>query len=126
MRTILLIGLGGFLGTVCRYFATSFFSKFLPSIFPHGTFIVNILGCFLIGIIYGVTEHYNWLSPQWRIFLTIGFCGGFTTFSSFAHENFTLLQKSEYFIFTLYSVSSFALGLLAVFAGLSLIKYFSN
>lgn len=126
MKNIFIIGIGGFLGTITRYLSASLLTKWLPSVFPHGTFWVNILGCFLIGIIYGATEHYNWLSPQWRLFLTIGFCGGFTTFSSFAHENITMLQKSEYFIFALYSISSFALGLLAVFAGISLIKYIAG
>lgn len=121
-RILILTGAGGLLGSICRYLAASFFTKAFPSAFPYGTFIVNISGCFLIGIFYGISERYTWLTPAWRIFLTTGFCGGYTTFSSFAFENVKLLQASAYLTLALYSLGSFALGLLAAFGGLLLTK----
>ncbi len=121
-KTLLLVGIGGFLGSISRYLAASFFTRVFPSPFPYGTFIVNISGCLLIGIFYGLSEHYEWLTPEWRIFLVTGFCAGYTTFSSFAYENINLLQTSEYLTFSLYSIASFVLGLLAVLGGLLLTK----
>lgn len=121
-RTVILIGIGGFIGSISRYLVASFFTRVFPSSFPYGTFIVNISGCLLIGIFYGISERCDWFTPEWRIFLTTGFCGGFTTFSSFAYENISLLQASGYITFTVYSIASFALGLLAVVGGISLIR----
>lgn len=119
-RILLLISIGGLLGRACCYVATTFFTKALPSTFPYGTFFVNISGCLLIGVFYGLSGRYEWLTPEWRTFLTTGFCGGYTTFSSFAYENITLLQTEQYFTFAAYSIASFALGLLAVLGGLLL------
>lgn len=121
-RTIILVGIGGFFGSVCRYLVASLFVKTFSSPFPYGTFIVNILGCLLIGIFYGLSKNYNWFNPALAILLATGFCGGFTTFSSFAYENLTLLQAGSYLTFAIYSTLSFVLGLLAAFGGLTLIK----
>lgn len=121
-RVLLIVGVGGFLGSIARYLVALVFAKTLISPFPLGTFIVNVFGCFLIGLFYGLSENYGWFTPQWRLFLATGFCGGFTTFSSFAYENLQLLQKEEYWTFGAYSVLSFVLGLLGAFAGVFLIK----
>ncbi|MEK7855013.1 MAG: fluoride efflux transporter CrcB [Acidobacteriota bacterium] len=86
--------------------------------FPFGTFAVNILGCLLIGMVFGLSQRHEWLSPELRMFLTVGFCGGFTTFSAFAYENIILLQEKDYLTFALYSVLSFAVCLLVTLAGL--------
>jgi len=121
-RIFLLVGLGGFLGSIARYGMSLGFSRILPLNFPYGTFTVNILGCLLIGIFFGWSEKHNWMNDEWRIFLTIGFCGGFTTFSSFAYENISMLNNQNYIGFFLYSAGSFLLGLLAVWGGLALTK----
>jgi CrcB protein len=87
-----------------------------------GTFLVNISGCLLIGIFYALSEKGNLLTPEWRLFLTTGFCGGFTTFSSFAYENVNLLRNSDFLYFGLYILSSVVLGIAGVYLGIFLIK----
>jgi len=121
-RIFLLIGAGGFIGSIARYLTASWLTKLFPSAFPYGTFAVNIIGCLAIGIIYGLSERYSWFTPEWRFFLATGLCGGYTTFSAFALENVNLLQSSNYLTFAIYSIGSFALGLLAVFGGILLTK----
>lgn len=121
-RIFLLIAVGGAIGSIARYLITTYFAKFFP--FPFGTFIINISGCLLIGIFYGLSERFNF-TFEWRIFLTTGLCGGFTTFSAFAYENIKLLQTEQYFTFSLYSITSILLSLLAVWGGLSLTKIFT-
>lgn len=121
-RILLLVGLGGSIGSIGRYLAASYFTKIIPAAFPYGTFIVNITGCLAIGIVYGLSERFSWLTPEWRIFLATGICGGYTTFSSFAYENVKLVQEGNYLAFAMYSITSFVLGLLAAFLGLIIIK----
>lgn len=120
-RSIILVGIGGLLGSIVRYLSAAFITKTLSSSFPYGTFAVNIIGCLIIGIIFGLSERFDWL-PEWRLFLATGFCGGFTTFSSFAYENISLLQDKDYLTFAAYSISSFGLGLLATFIGSFIVK----
>lgn len=122
IRLMLLVGTGGFLGTISRFLTSRYFTAYFPSWFPYGTFVVNIVGCFLIGLVYGISEKGNFLSTEWRLFLTVGFCGGFTTFSAFAAENMAMLRDHEIFNFFLYTGSSIFIGLLATFAGIMLIK----
>ena len=123
-RIVIIIGIGGFIGSVARYLTQQLFQKHFPSSFPYGTMWVNIAGCFLIGVIYGLSEKGSILTPEWRLFLATGFCGGFTTFSTFAFENIGLLRDGEYFYAAVYtSVSVFA-GLIAAFLGTSLVKLF--
>jgi len=119
---LILIAIGGLLGSVARYLTVVYMTKFFPHPFPLGTFAVNIIGCFIIGIIYGLSLRFLWLTPEWRLLLATGFCGGFTTFSAFALENIQLLEQSNYGIFAAYSLASFAFGLAAVFIGLSLTR----
>lgn len=121
-KYIILVGIGGAAGSIARYVMSTYFSRQFPSTFPYGTFAVNILGCLVIGVLFGLSERFSWFTGDWRIFLATGFCGGFTTFSSFAAENVQLLQQSNYLSFALYSIASFALGLIAVFMGLWLTK----
>lgn len=120
-RSVILVGIGGLLGSIARYLAASFITKTFPSAFPYGTFGVNITGCLIIGIVFGLSERFDWL-PEWRLFLATGFCGGFTTLSSVAYENIVLLQDKDYLTFASYSILSFVTGLTATFIGLSLTR----
>lgn len=120
-KSLILVAIGGLAGSVARYLAASFVDKMFSSAFPYGTFTVNLVGCLLIGIVVGLSERFDWL-PEWRILLTTGFCGGFTTFSAFAYENILLLQDKDYMTFAAYSFLSFALGLTAILVGLFLAK----
>ncbi|MGC3944376.1 MAG: fluoride efflux transporter CrcB [Chryseolinea sp.] len=122
MKTVVLVGVGGFIGSIARYLTTLYFNKVVPPPFPFGTFVVNIIGCLLIGIFFGASERFNWLNSEWRIFLTTGICGGFTTFSAFAYENVRLLQSENYLTFAMYAAASFVVCLLATFGGIALAK----
>ena len=85
--------------------------------FPWGTFIVNVAGCLLIGILWGITSRFQSLSPAFSLLLIVGFCGGFTTFSTFSREGLTLLQANNFLLFSLYAIGSVVLGILAVTLG---------
>lgn len=116
-RIILLIGAGSFLGGISRFLASRFIQDSVLSAFPFGTFIVNITGCFLIGLIYGISERGNMTDSGLKMFLTVGFCGGFTTFSTFANENVALLRDGNIFQFALYTSLSVFVGILATYLG---------
>ena len=90
--------------------------------FPLGTFLVNIFGCFLIGILYGISEKSNILSSEMRLFLTVGFCGGYTTFSTFAYDNFMMIKDQQFLYFSLYIAGSVLLGFLMVYIGQLIVK----
>jgi CrcB protein len=122
IKTMLLIGTGGFLGSISRFLASRFMQDIFPSAFPFGTFFVNISGCLLIGLIYGFSERSSLLTSGWKMFLAVGFCGGFTTFSTFANENLALLRDGAYFYFSLYTGLSVFLGIAATFFGVLLTK----
>lgn len=120
IRQLILIGFGGFIGSVGRYLLSSTITKAFSNPFPFGTFTVNVLGCLVIGLIYGISERFGWLTQEWRLFLATGVCGGFTTFSAFAYEGFKLIETSQYLTFVGYVILSVVICLLAVFLGVSL------
>jgi CrcB protein len=121
-RHLILVGAGSCFGGICRYLVqTSVHHKF-PSSFPLGTFLVNVSGCLLIGLIYGIAEKGNLMTPDTRIFLATGLCGGYTTYSSFAFENLSLLGNGEWFYFSLYLGLSIILGIAATWLG-TLVRY---
>ena len=121
-RIFLLVGMGGFIGSISRYYSQQIISKSFPSALPYGTLVLNIVGCFLIGIIYALSEKGNILTPEWRIFLATGFCGGFTTFSTFSYESINLINDGEWFNVSLYVAISVIIGFLSTYPGISLIK----
>ncbi|MGK7885846.1 MAG: fluoride efflux transporter CrcB [Crocosphaera sp.] len=119
----LLVFLGGGLGSCCRYLISKIINEQIETIFPWGTLTVNLIGCLIIGIIIGLIEKLP-IHPYWLLFLVTGFCGGFTTFSSFSLENNLLLKNQEYTLLLVYTMISFSWGFAATFLGLILIKRF--
>jgi CrcB protein len=124
-RNLLFIGIGSFIGGICRYLIQLFVQNNYPSSIPWGTLIVNITGCFVIGVIYELSGKGNLLSPEMRLFLATGICGGFTTFSSFAFENVSMMLEGQFFYPLLYVLMSIAIGFGAVHAGIVFIKLIS-
>ena len=123
MKLVLLIGLGGFIGAISRYLLSLLIQNKFFSTFPYGTLGVNILGCFLIGIVYALSDRGN-VTQEWRLFLATGVLGGFTTFSSFSNETVGMLRDSQYGNALLYVGLSLFIGLLATIGGIFLIKSF--
>jgi CrcB protein len=125
MYNVLLAGLGGMIGSILRYLLNTAVYHWLdyPS-FPYGTFIVNIAGCLVIGILGGLAEFREAFTPELRVFVFIGLLGGFTTFSSFGLETFNLLRDGQ----MLYAISNVVLqvvlGLSAVWLGFSAARLF--
>lgn len=122
IKQILFVGFGGFIGSVARYILSGTINKWFPTSFPLGTFIVNVAGCLLIGIVYGVANRLGWMTHKWMLFLATGICGGFTTFSAFAYEGFRLIETSAYWTFAGYTLLTVIVCLFAVFLGIGLSK----
>jgi len=122
IKNLLLVGLGGGIGSIARYLCQKWFNENYPHPFPWGTFVINLIGCFLIGVFYAATEKSTVLSPQTRLLLIAGFCGGFTTFSTFAFENMNLLRSGDLLYFSVYIIASVVLGIAGVFAGIAITK----
>lgn len=121
-KTLLLVGLGGGIGSICRYLTGLYVHKYLPTIFPWGTFLINVIGCFLIGLMMGLFDRGHWTDPDLKFLLVVGICGGFTTFSAFSMENINLLQNHQVLYAFIYIISSVVLGLMATGAGFFMIK----
>ena len=121
LQSILAVGIGGFFGSIFRYLISYYINISTHSTFPFGTLIVNIVGSFLIGIIIAAALEGD-LNKSMRLLLATGFCGGFTTFSSFSYEFFSLLQHEQTGYAFLYAIASFILGLAFVWLGFYLIK----
>jgi fluoride exporter len=113
---LLLIAAGGAGGSVLRYLLQEVLNE---RRFPFGTLAVNILGCFLIGVLWALTSN-NVLREQGRLLLATGFCGGFTTLSAFSYEGNRLLADGKIFVFFLYTSASVVAGLLATYGGYKL------
>ena len=122
MRLLLIIGIGGFIGSVLRYLISLSIQNKILSVFPFGTLGVNIIGCLVIGIIFGLSERTS-LSSEWRLFLATGICGGFTTFSAFSIETFGMLREGQLMHAFTYICASVILGLIATFIGISIFRF---
>lgn len=114
------MGLGGAIGSMARYLCQKWFTGHYPGSFPWGTFTVNVTGCFLIGLFWGLTFKSFISNEHWKLFLMTGLCGGFTTFSSFTLEGMGLLREQKTGLFFTYMAGSILLGLLATYAGMKL------
>ena len=121
MKSFLLVFLGGGLGSSLRYLVSSAINHY-SKVLPFGTFTVNMLGCLLIGLILGYAQKENTLTSNQTLLLATGFCGGFTTFSAFADENLELIKNGELFNFSVYTIGSVLIGILAVFIGCYIIS----
>ena len=122
MKQLLFVFIGGGFGSVLRYLIGKFLNNSENGI-PYGTFAANILGSLLIGIILGYAAKNETLSQNNTLLLATGFCGGFTTFSTFAYENHLFLKSGDFTSFAFYTIASFVVGFLAVFAGMYLVKF---
>ncbi len=122
MKQILLVFVGGGFGSVLRYIIGKWLNNTESGI-PYGTFAANILGSLLIGVILGYAAKSDALSQNQTLLLATGFCGGFTTFSTFAYENHVFLKSGDFTSFAFYTIASFIVGFLAVFAGIYVVKF---
>ncbi|MDR2806463.1 MAG: fluoride efflux transporter CrcB [Dysgonamonadaceae bacterium] len=122
IKQLLLVGFGGGIGSILRFLASWFTAKSGNDAFPVATFTVNVVGCLLIGLLTGWAMKQNWLDANMRLLLITGFCGGFTTFSTFSLENMQLFQAGQYLSLVLYVLASIGLGFAAVSIGLLITK----
>lgn len=122
MKLLLLIGAGSFIGGVFRYLLSLLVQAKILSTFPFGTLTVNIFGCFLIGLVFGLTDRGDF-SQEWRLFLVTGLIGGFTTFSAFSIETVALLGDGQYWHASAYILSSVFIGLIATLIGIAIVKF---
>ena len=121
MKHAILVFIGGGFGSVLRFVIGKYLNNTETGI-PYGTFLANIVGSLLIGMILGLAAKNSTLSQSQTVLLATGFCGGFTTFSTFAYENHVFLKSGDFTSFALYTMASFVIGFLAVFLGLYLVK----
>ncbi len=123
IKNLLFVGIGGGAGSIARYLISLLTHKYYQNTFPLATFIVNIIGCLLIGFLLGVFSKNFPGSPELKLLLISGFCGGLTTFSAFSSENMVLLQNGHIITALSYILFSITLGLAAVFTGLALSRF---
>lgn len=122
IKNILLVGIGGGAGSILRYLCQRWFAEVYSQTFPWGTFAVNITGCFLIGVFWGITFRTFDSNEHWKLFLMTGLCGGFTTFSAFTLEGIGLLREQKLGLFFLYVAGSVLVGLALTLAGMKLTR----
>jgi CrcB protein len=118
LRAFLFVGLGGALGSMCRYGVSLVVNKATDHPFPIATFLVNMLGCLFIGVLFGLAQKNQWMNTDTWLILATGFCGGFTTFSAFGLENVNLFSKQQSTIALVYAASSVVLGIVLCRAGI--------
>lgn len=122
IKGFLIVGLGGAIGSMLRYAVQKIFQAQSAAAFPTGTLLVNISGCFLIGILWGIVSRSLSWNEEMKLLLMTGFCGGFTTFSAFTLEGIGLLKENKTALFLVYLTASVVGGLLATFIGIRIAK----
>jgi CrcB protein len=121
MKQFLLVFLGGGFGSMLRFWISKNLNSYFPNFFL-GTFLVNIIGCLLMGILLGLSFKNNLITQNQTLLLTAGFCGGFTTFSTFALEGHSLLRDTSLLHFSIYTLLSIVIGIMAIAFGLWISK----
>ncbi len=125
IKNILLVGIGGFIGAILRYITGLFMSKLIIfSSIPYSTLAVNLLGSFILGIVLGLVERTNVINNTLLLFLAVGICGSFTTFSTFSNELYSLLISKNWIHLFIYTFVSIFFGIALIFGGRQLIKIF--
>lgn len=122
LKDFFLVGCGSFVGGGMRFLISKWIQSLSMLAFPFGTMTINILGCLIVGFLSDLPLFGNLMNPTTKLILITGFCGGFTTFSTFMNENSSFMKDENYFYMALYAFGSLALGLLAIFAGQLLAK----
>ncbi|EGC9982577.1 fluoride efflux transporter CrcB [Campylobacter coli] len=121
LNTLLIVGFGGFIGAILRMLSINLVNKFFPYSISFGTVFVNVLGSFIIGLLFSYAQNKG-LSPVIKSFISTGFLGAFTTFSTFSYENLLFLQSGNYFNFSLNILLNIILCLIAVWLGFIIFK----
>ena len=122
IKNILLVGLGGATGSILRFLCQKWIASFTSLSFPLGTFLVNITGCFLIGLFFSYGTKHEYFNYNMQLLLMTGLCGGFTTFSAFTLESMGLIKEDKTGLFLLYIGGSVILGLLATWFGIKIAR----
>ncbi len=123
MKNLIFVFVGGGFGSIFRYLLSKWFNNGVSGI-PYGTFLANIIGSLFIGVILGLAAKNESLNQSQTLLLATGFCGGFTTFSTFAYENHVFLKSGDFLSFGFYTIFSFAVALSAVFLGMYCTRFF--
>jgi CrcB protein len=127
VKALLLVGLGGAFGSICRYLLSAWLmtsglvTTAAPGRFPLGTFAVNLIGCLLVGVFAGLAQRHAWFDADLRLLLVVGMLGGFTTFSAFGLDTVQLLRRGDWLIASGYVGGSVLLGIAAVMLGWKLV-----
>jgi len=121
MQQFFIVGIGSFLGGGLRYLISVFFNQKVNPDFPYATLSVNLFGCLLIGLFYGLFER-SAINNDWKLFLTTGLCGGFTTFSAFSNESLELFKQGNIMSMLIYIIISIIIGIALTYAGYLMAK----
>ena len=122
IKSLLIVGLGSFCGGALRYYISTLMKSVCSHVFPWGTLSVNLVGCLLIGLLLGVFSRCGVQGNAWSLLLTVGFCGGFTTFSTFANESLQMLQSGNTINLVIYILASVIVGMALVALGYWVVK----
>ncbi len=123
MKLLLFIGLGSFIGGILRYLLSLVIQAKTMTVFPYGTLAVNLIGCLLIGIVFGIADKGS-MSTEWKLFLATGLLGGFTTLSAFSLETFNMIRMGNHMYAGIYVASSIVVALLATILGVAVVRMF--